>query len=460
MTDRARVYLHQDQVDQLVRAYEGAGRRRLAVAAHGVVFDHGEVYHVYTDPPRTQFGGRHCGAEIVVGADPHETPAGTGVQVTVLLSVVGGMPLARAFASGPDGMGPDGMGPDGTAPGTTAPGGVGPGSTAPGGVGECPVELVPVHADLRARSRSLLETDALAARSVAVVGLGSGGSTIAVHLAQAGVGRMVLMDRDRLEIGNVTRHACGIGDVGRRKTAAVRDLLIGKNPHLDVRTVDADVLGDRKVLERALDGVDLLVAATDTDSSRFQLNEVAHDLGITGLYGRVLSRACGGEVLRVRPGRSACLACVYTDRFLATRPREYSDLAEARRDAPAYASEADVAATVQVGLASDIAPVANMIVKLALVELTRDVPGAAGLAGLDDDLTADFYVWANRRELVYRTWSVMGSTFTTPSILRWYGASHPRLATCLVCGPTVRGTTVAGAGRAGGRADESIFVAG
>jgi hypothetical protein len=386
-----------------------------------VVFDNGEVFHVYTDQPRTHFGGRPCAAEIVVGAGPQEGPGNRQVPVTVLLSLVGGVPVARGYVSGP------------------------------GGVVECAVEFVPVRADLRARSRSLLGTDALADRSVAVVGLGSGGSTVATQLAQAGVGHMVLVDRDRLEIGNVTRHACGIGDLGRRKTAAVRDLMIGKNPHLDVRTVDTDVLGDRGVLDRALDGVDLLVAATDTDSSRFLLNQLALDLGITSLFGRVLTRACGGEVLRVRPRVTACLACVYTERFLASRPREYSDLDDARRDAPAYAAEdADLAATVQVGLASDIAPVANMMVKLALVELCRDAPGAAGLAGLDEDLTADFYVWANRREAVYRTWSAMGATFTTPSILRWYGASHPRLPGCVVCGPGV----------ARAPAGESVFVAG
>jgi hypothetical protein len=410
MTGPARLYLYQDQVDQLVRAYEAGGRRRMVVAALGMVLDNGEVYHVYTVQPRTQFAGRACGAEIVVGAGTHEAPAGRDAPVVVLLSVVDGVAVARGYASGP------------------------------GGVDECVVRLVPVRAELGVRSTSLLETGALAGRSVAVVGLGSGGSTIAVHLAQAGVGRMVLVDRDRLEIGNVTRHACGIGDLGRRKTAAVRDLLIGKNPRIDVRTVDADVLTDRGAVERALDGVDLLVAATDTDSSRFHLNQVALDTGVTTLFGRVLARACGGEVLRVRPWASACLACVYTERFLASRPREYSGLDQARADAPSYASAAELAATVQVGLASDIAPVATMMVKLALVELSREAPGAAGLTGLDEDLSADFYVWANRREAVYRSFSVMGSTFTTPSILRWYGASHPRLPGCVVCGPVAART--------------------
>ncbi len=414
----ARVFLYEDQVDQLVQAYQGGGRRGFTVAGQGVMFDNGEVFHVYTDQPRTHFSGRPCAAEITFVPGDGGDAASSGVPVAVTLRLVDGVPMARGFVWGPDGG------------------------------GECPVEFVPVRAGLVARSRTLLPTDALAGASVAVVGLGSGGSTIAVQLAQAGVGRIVLVDRDRLEVGNVSRHACGVGDLGRRKTAAVRDLVIGKNPQVDVRTVDADVVLRRELVDGAVAGVDLMIAATDSDVSRFVLNQIALDLDVTSLFGRVLTRACGGEVLRVRPRRTACLACVYTTRFLASRPREYSDLDDARRDAPAYASDADLTATAQVGLASDIAPVANLMVKLALVELCR---GTGDLASLEEDLTADFYVWANRREGVYRTWSPMGATFTTPSILRWYGATHPRLATCVVCGQAAAGA---------GHLDESIFAAG
>ena len=73
-----------------------------------------------------------------------------------------------------------------------------------------------------------------------------------------------------------------------------------------------------------------------------------------------------------------------------------------------------------------------MIVKLALLEISRGLP--SGLDGLDEDLVADFYIWANRRDESYVEWPPMEYYFNRNSILRWYGAEVERDATCLVCG--------------------------
>jgi hypothetical protein len=145
----------------------------------------------------------------------------------------------------------------------------------------------------------------------------------------------------------------------------------------------------------------------------------------------VLTRASGGDVLRVRPGIGPCLACIYTERFLASRPPEVANLREARESSQPYVSESDVQAQIQVGLASDILPISNLMVKLALVELSR---GSGGLDSLNADLTADFYTWANRREGAYASYPPMGFTFNQPAVLRWFGANIGRRTDCLACG--------------------------
>jgi hypothetical protein len=66
------------------------------------------------------------------------------------------------------------------------------------------------------RRKGLFETDVLKDRSVLVVGLGTGGIGIALELAKAGVGKFILVDHDRLKVGNVTRHAAGVSFVGRK----------------------------------------------------------------------------------------------------------------------------------------------------------------------------------------------------------------------------------------------------
>jgi molybdopterin-synthase adenylyltransferase len=405
------IFLYQDQVDALYQRFLTEGD--VTVDALGMAMDGGEVIHVYLDRPETHFAGLPCPAVVSFHADQvdqvdQEVP--DDARASVLIHMEGRVLRARGRVA------------------------------SPGGTVDATVHFVPVRTSLHTRSHGLLDTDALAHKSVAVVGLGSGGSAIAVALAQAGVGSLTLIDRDRLEIGNVTRHACGVGDLGRRKTRAVRDLVRGKNPEILVHEHDLDVVAHGDRLAAAIADADLVIAATDSDRSRFVLNQAILDQGVTAIFGRVLTRASGGDVLRVRPGAGPCLACVYSERFLASRPPEVANMREARESAQPYTSASDVHAQIQVGLASDIQPISNFMVKIALVELSR---GRGGLDSLDADLTADFYTWANRREGAYASYPPMAYTFNQPAVLRWFGANIGRRSDCLACGDGASGSASA-----------------
>ena len=109
-----------------------------------------------------------------------------------------------------------------------------------------------------------------------------------------------------------------------------------------------------------------------------------------------------------------------------------SQMRQARSEMPAYVSEIEASQMIQVGLSSDIIPIANMITKLALLELSRGT--ASGIESLEEDLIADYYLWANRRERVYSQWPKMEYNFNKQTILRWYGARIRRDENCLVCG--------------------------
>jgi hypothetical protein len=87
---------------------------------------------------------------------------------------------------------------------------------------------------------------------------------------------------------------------------------------------------------------------------------------------------------------------------------------------------------VQPGLAADIAPIVQMAVKLALVEIAPR--GAAHWDRLREDLAAPFYIWANSRDEIYRDWQPMQYFYNRNSILRWYGVRVERDAGCLTCG--------------------------
>ncbi len=294
------------------------------------------------------------------------------------------------------------------------------------------IKFIPERSELYSRTTGLLETSVLENCKVAIVGLGSGGSAIAVELAKAGIGNFVLIDFDQLELGNVSRHICGVGDLGRYKTKAVRDALLAKNPYIKVETAEIDINQNLDLTKLLLKDSNLIIAATDNDRSRFNLNSIALEFDITTIFGRALARASGGDVLRVRPHKGVCLACVFSQDFLENRTEEVSQFRQAREANPAYVPNESVAATVQVGLSSDIIPISNMVTKLALVELSRG--RESGISSLEDDLVADFYIWANRRDGVYQHWEKMGYGSKAPSILRWYGAKWDRNPSCPACG--------------------------
>ena len=95
-------------------------------------------------------------------------------------------------------------------------------------------------------------------------------------------------------------------------------------------------------------------------------------------------------------------------------------------------SPEDVEAKVQVGLSSDIMPMCNMLVKLALVELSRG--SNSGIESLDEEFEADYYFWVNRRERKYKALSPLKFNANRPTILRWYGVHLDKNPNCLICG--------------------------
>jgi molybdopterin/thiamine biosynthesis adenylyltransferase len=297
----------------------------------------------------------------------------------------------------------------------------------------CQIKFIPDRSDLYSRSKGLLETNVLFGKSVGIVGLGSGGSPIAVELAKAGVGRFVLIDFDRLELSNVSRHICGVSDLGRFKTLAVRDAIVDKNPDARVNTLEVDVNESRDECSQSLSKTDLIICASDNDRSRFFLNEIALKHKTTAIFGRAITRAAGGDVLRVRPLQGPCYSCLYSQnvRQEGSDDEEISQHSQAKTLMPEYTSEQEVNAVIQVGLSSDIAPISNFMVKLALVELSKGLN--SGIASLEEDFIADFYIWANRRDSTYATWSKLEFGFNKPTILRWYGARVQRDPSCMVC---------------------------
>lgn len=292
------------------------------------------------------------------------------------------------------------------------------------------VFLIPSEENLFSRSKGILEVGILKRKRVMIVGLGSFGSQIAIELAKAGVGSFALLDFDRVELHNLSRHTATVHDLGRLKTNVIEEAILGKNPYAKVDKYPVNINENLPLLYDEVEKADLIICATDNNSSRFNLSKALVEKGKPGIFGRAITRAEGGDVFRYRPG-GPCYCCLVGEGDL--REEEITDVASARRDGciAAYVSPEDADAMVQVGLSSDIEPICNMMVKLSLVELSRGEE--SGISSLEDEFVYDYYMWANRRERHFANWKALPNAGGYPTILRWYGARIEKEADCPIC---------------------------
>lgn len=160
-----------------------------------------------------------------------------------------------------------------------------------------------------ARLAGLFDVGLLKEAQALIAGCGSGGSQVALQLAMSGVSRFALFDHDVLEIENVIRHACGRRYVGQRKVDAVADLLLDRNPAIEIDRYDVDLMDAPDLADRIRE-CSIVVLATDNDPTRYSINQLCVELGKPFVTERVFTRGIGGEVFAYRPGETGCLACL------------------------------------------------------------------------------------------------------------------------------------------------------
>ena len=101
--------------------------------------------------------------------------------------------------------------------------------------GLCEKEEYKLKIDIFSRNTGILESDIMLEKGALIIGCGSVGSLVALELARAGVGRFFLIDGDIMSYHNICRHQCGIQDVGKYKTTAVKERILQINPTAQVK---------------------------------------------------------------------------------------------------------------------------------------------------------------------------------------------------------------------------------
>jgi molybdopterin-synthase adenylyltransferase len=149
----------------------------------------------------------------------------------------------------------------------------------------------------------------LASKTAAVVGCGALGSHVASHLARAGIGRLVLADRDFVELHNLPRQALyaeADAAAGVPKAVAAARRLRQVNSLVEIEEHVVDVNAD--TVENLVRGADLVLDGADNFEVRYLVNEACVKHGIPWVYGGVLGTY--GLTAAILPGQTPCLRCL------------------------------------------------------------------------------------------------------------------------------------------------------
>ena len=160
---------------------------------------------------------------------------------------------------------------------------------------------------------------AFSSATVAICGLGGLGSNIAIHLARAGIGKLILIDFDRVDITNLHRQQYKASQIGMYKTDALTDNLREIASYIELEAYTERIteenavtlLKDADIICEAFDNAECKAMLTNTVLSELPDKYLVAASGMAGMgttnsikTRKITSRfyLCGDETSEVSDG--------------------------------------------------------------------------------------------------------------------------------------------------------------
>lgn len=141
---------------------------------------------------------------------------------------------------------------------------------------------------------------------VIIIGCGALGTHIANNLARAGVGKLLLVDRDLVELNNLQRQTLfDETDIGKPKAMAAAQKLKNINSEITIKYLIKDLHGIN--IEEVIEGFDLVLDATDNIPTRMIINDACVKMGKPWIYTGVIQTR--GMVMNIYP-EGPCFRCL------------------------------------------------------------------------------------------------------------------------------------------------------
>jgi sulfur carrier protein ThiS adenylyltransferase len=161
-------------------------------------------------------------------------------------------------------------------------------------------------------------SEKLSCSAVGIAGLGGLGSNVAIALARAGIGRLIIVDFDNVEQSNLNRQQYFIDQVGRPKVECMIENLRRINPQ--VKVIGHRVKLDSDNISAIFAEADIIAECFDTTDAKQMIVETVLSkmtqpiVGVSGLagYGKsneILTRRVSRRLVLIGDGQSGIDTC-------------------------------------------------------------------------------------------------------------------------------------------------------
>ena len=147
---------------------------------------------------------------------------------------------------------------------------------------------------------------------ILLVGLGGLGSPISIYLAAAGVGELIIVDFDKVDLSNLQRQILHkTRDINRLKIDSAKEHLLELNPNINIRTINKKLSENELISEAKKSNV--IIDASDNFDTRFLLNKISVKSKIPLVSGAAIRFE--GQVTVFNPSQksSPCYRCLYDE---------------------------------------------------------------------------------------------------------------------------------------------------
>jgi len=146
---------------------------------------------------------------------------------------------------------------------------------------------------------------------VLIIGMGGLGSPVAMYLAAAGVGHLVLCDFDQVDLSNLQRQIVHNTDtVGMSKVASASQTLKRLNPDVNITAIEEKLTLQQ--LDEQMQLADIVIDASDNFETRFTINETSFKHQTPLVSGAAIKMEGQLSIFNKTP-ESPCYRCLYKD---------------------------------------------------------------------------------------------------------------------------------------------------